>query len=559
MNADDVPVSVLAHVPRRTDVIRTAIRSPRLRRLLVAYLFFCITEWGAWMAVLVWAYGEGGVRGASILSVVQLVPTALLAPVIAGWCSRFRRPHALTLAYAVQALALLAQALALFFAPPVVVGLTCVVSCVANSAVRPVHYAILPDLADTTPELTASNSLTGAGEAGAAFLGPLAAGLIIVPWGAGGVVLSGAVLMVAATLLVAPLRAVGGRSGSPSAHVITRTPPWRQLLSDRSARLFGAITFAEYLLLGALDILIVVLALDILGLPQSGPGLLNSAVGVGALIGTAATVVLVGMHRLTPAIMLGAAAAGVPIALAGMTHVTALAVLLVGVSGAGKLFYDVSARTLLKRSVSDGLLVGVFGMQESTMSMGLAAGAVLAPVLIAWVGTSGAFVVVGLLLPAAALAVLPGLRRADARSDVSPDDVARLMAVPFLGVLTPLVLERLVREQTERASDADAWLVREGEPGDAFFVIVAGRVEVTQRGSVLRELGPGDWFGELALLHDVPRTASVRSLSQATFVVLSREAFLSAVTGFAPSVEVADRHAERYLDLSTDLDEDLGA
>lgn len=193
------------------------------------------------------------------------------------------------------------------------------------------------------------------------------------------------------------------------------------------------------------------------------------------------------------------------------------------------------------------------------MSMGLAAGAVLAPVLIAWVGTSGAFVVVGLLLPAAALAVLPGLRRADARSDVSPDDVARLMAVPFLGVLTPLVLERLVREQTERASDADAWLVREGEPGDAFFVIVSGRVEVTQRGSVLRELGPGDWFGELALLHDVPRTASVRSLSQATFVVLSREAFLSAVTGFAPSVEVADRHAERYLDLSTDLDEDLGA
>ncbi len=193
------------------------------------------------------------------------------------------------------------------------------------------------------------------------------------------------------------------------------------------------------------------------------------------------------------------------------------------------------------------------------MSAGLACGALAAPLLIALAGTSGAFVFVGLLLPAATLLVLPGLHRADARSEISPADVARLRAVPFLGVLAPLVLERLVREQTERAVDTDTWLVREGELGDAFYVVGSGRVEVTQHGTLLRELGPGDWFGELALLRGVPRTASVRSLSEATLVVLGREAFLRAVTGVTRSAEVAAGHAARYTDLRGELDEDHGA
>jgi MFS family permease len=558
MDGNEGPAAVPARVPRRTDALRTTARSPRLRRLLAAYVLFCVTEYAAWIAVLVWAYGVGGVRGASVISVVQLVPTALLAPVVAAWCSRLSRPHALTLAYAVLAATLVVQAVALLVAPPVLVGLACAVACVANSAVRPVHYAILPDLAETTGELTASNSLSGGSEAGAMFLGPLLAGLIMVSVGPAGVVLVGAVLIGAATVLVAPLRTVGGKSGPVSAHVIIRTPPWKDLLRDPAARLFGATTFAEYLLLGALDILLVVLALDILGLPQSGVGLLNSAAGVGALVGTAATVLLVGARRLTPAILVGALTAGLPIALAGATHVTGVALLLVAVAGGGKLFYDVAARTLLQRSVSERLLVGVFGMQESTMSIGLATGAVLTPLLITWVGTTGAFVVVGLLLPGAAVVVLPGLRRADARSDVSPDDVARLMAVPFLAVLTPLLVERLVREQTERSVPAGTWVVTEGDLGDAFYVVAAGRVEVTQRGTLLRELGPGDWFGELALLRGVARTASVRSTTACTFVVLSREAFLGAVTGFARSVEAADAHAERYVDLP-EVEDDRGA
>jgi MFS family permease len=437
---------------------------------------------------------------------------------------------------------------ALIVASPVLVYAAAALACVANSATRPVHYAVLPDIAETAEELTASNAMSRGAEAVAAFIGPLATGLLMVPWGPGGPVLAGGGLVGLAAMLVLPLNSrTGGSSRRPQPGA---TAAWRGLVRDPTARLFGVLTFAENVLFGALDILLVVLALDLLGLPESGPGVLNSAVGVGALVGTTATVVLVGQRRLTLAVVVGAVVAGVPIAFAGFAPSTALAVLLVAIAGGGRLFYDVGAFTLLQRSVSDRMLVGVFGLLESTMSAGMAFGAVLAPVLISLAGAPGAFVVVGLLLPVAALVCVRGLQRADTRSQVAPEDVTRLMGVPFLKFLTPLVVERLVREQGRLSVSAGAWLVREGETGDAFYVVESGRLEVIRAGAVIRELGPGDWFGEVALLRDVPRTASIRSLSDVALCVLGRDAFLAAVTGAPRSMEAAHSEASaRYTDL----------
>jgi MFS family permease len=529
---------------RRGTAIRAAAASPRLRRLLVSYLAFCVTEWCFWIAPLVWAYDVGGVRAASLMSVVELVPTALLAPVVASWCDRLRRPRALVAGYLAQLVTLAVLGVALTVAPPVPVFVAAALTCIANSATRPVHYAILPDIAETAEELTASNAMSSGAEAAAAFLGPLATGLLMVPWGPGAPVLAGAGLIGVAALVVLPLdRGPIGREGRAET---TGSPPgWRSLVRDPTARLFGVLTFAENVLFGALDILIVVLALDLLGLPRSGPGLLNSAVGVGALVGTGATLVLVGLRRLTPAVVLGAVVAGVPIAFAGLAHSTVPAVILVAVAGAGRLFYGVGSFTLLQRSVSDRMLVGVFGVLESMMSAGMASGAVLAPVLISLAGASGAFVVVGLLLPVTALACLRGLHRADTRSQVATQDVARLQQIPFLGYLTPLVLERLVREQTRFTAPPGTCVVREGDPGEAFFVIESGHLSVSRGGVPVGELGPGDWFGELALLRDAPRSASVRALDRVSLVVLDRAAFLDAVTRGPRPLEAAYHEAAR--------------
>lgn len=536
-----------AESPGRGAVLRTAAGNGRLRRVLAAYFLFDAAEWGAWIATLVWAYGIGGVRGASLMSVVQLVPAALAAPVVASWCERRSRARALAQGYAAQSVCFAGLGISLISGVVPVVAVAAVASCIAITATRPVHNAILGDLADTTAELTASNSLSGTCDASAAFVGPLVIGLLMVPWGPGGAVLVVGCWMAVASVLVMSLttRRPAPQVGSDNESGVR----WRALVRDPTARIFAMTTFTEYLLLGSLDILLVVLALDILALPQSGPGVLNSAVGVGGMVGTAATVMLVGRRHLAGAVILGALLAGVPVALAAAASTEFVAFPLVALSGAGKSFYDVAARTLVQRSMADRLLVSVFAMQESLMSIGIAAGAVVTPLLIAVAGTSGAFVLVGLLLPVLSLVIMPGLRRVDSRSVVSPEDVSRLQRVPFLAVLPPLMVERLAKEQTQHDVPAGAWLVRQGDRGDAFYVIESGRLEVTQQDSVLRELGPGDWFGELALLHDVPRTASVRALTEVSVMALERRAFLSAVTGVSQSVEAARADARRYPDL----------
>jgi MFS family permease len=485
------------------------------------------------------------------MTVVELVPTMLLAPTVARWCTRASRARALALGYLAQLVTLAALGFALADAPALVAYAAAAVTCVANSATRPVHYAILPDIAETTEELTASNAMSSGAESVAAFLGPLAAGLLMVPWGPGGVVLASAALVGVSVVLVA--RPALGTRATGTAPAIAAAPGWRSVLADPTSRKFGVLTLAAYALLGALDILLVVLAIDVLGMSASGPGLLNSAAGAGALVGTAATLLLVGLPRLRAAIVTGAVVAGVPIAFAGIGHSVAIAVVLVAFSGGGRVFHAVASFTLLQRALPQRMLVTVFGLLESTMSAGMALGALVTPVLISLVGITSTFVIVGLLLPVVAILTLPGLRRADEQSTVAPEDVARLTGVPFLRLLTPLVVERLAREQTRVDEPADTLLVREGERGDAFYVVASGRLEVTKGGAPVRDLGPGDWFGELALLRDAPRSASVRAMTDVGLAVLDREAFLGAVTGVPRSVEAARREAvERYDDMPGD-------
>ena len=89
-------------VQGRWAVTRAALASGRLRRVLVAFLVFNVVEWATWIAILVWAFAHGGLRSSSLVAMVQLVPAALLAPVIAAWSGRRRPTTALVTGYAVQ-------------------------------------------------------------------------------------------------------------------------------------------------------------------------------------------------------------------------------------------------------------------------------------------------------------------------------------------------------------------------------------------------------------------------------------------------------------------------
>lgn len=536
----------------RTAVLREALSSPRLRRVLLAYFVFNVAEWANWIALLVWAFARDGVRGASVIALVQLVPAAVLAPVAAQALTRLSTGRALRVGYVAQAATQLALGLALLVgAPYAVVAGAAALYAVAMTLTRPAHNTVVPELCETTGQLTASNAAGGMTESAANIAGPLVSGLVVALWAPGGLVIvmglatMGAVLAVGFGLNGAQVdnADVGVDATAPPAPAPARAGI-RDVLADPSARVLTVMVAAEYVLVGMMDILLVVLALDVLDLSDAGPGLLNSALGVGGLIGAAFTFTLIGRQRLGPALMLGAIAAGLAFAASGLLSLTAPVVVLLALSGAGKLFFDVTCRTFVQRLLPDRLLTAVFGLTEALMMAGLAVGSLAAPLLVHAVGARTAFLVAGLFLPVVAVASATRLRQMDAASEVPTEVVEHLRSVPALSFLPARVLERMAMEATVvEATDGEA-VVTEGERGRHFFVIGSGQLEVTRGSDRLRTLGPGDWFGELALLRDVPRTATVTSIGSTSLWSVEREAFLASVGATAATLQAVREHGD---------------
>jgi hypothetical protein len=319
------------------------------------------------------------------------------------------------------------------------------------------------------------------------------------------------------------------------------------VLHDPAARLLTVLVGAEYALLGMLDILLVVLALDLLEMSAAGPGLLNSALGVGGILGASFTVVLIGARRLAPAVVVGGVAVGLSVAVAGFATVPAAAMVVIALAGGGKVFFDVSLRTFVQRLLPDRLLTAVFGVQESVMMAGIAVGSAAAPLLVTGPGTVPAFVVAGVFLPAVSLAGWRALSRLDAATVIPADRLALLQGVPMFDVVAPRVVERLALFSTSEHRPARAAITVEGEVGDLFYVIVSGEVVVSHGQEEIRRLGPGDWFGELALLHaDAHRTATVTAAVPVDLLALDRTTFLTALGGAPRSQTIATEYAREH-------------
>jgi MFS family permease len=514
-----------------------------MRGALAAYFLFNLNEWASWIALLVWAYDAEGVRGASAIAVAQLVPSAVLASPAAAWLGRMRGPRALRLGYAAQAVSMAVVGVAVLLEVPFVVA--CVVaacSAVTMTFTRPVHHALLPEISDTAAELTAGNAGSGSMEAAAIFLGPLVSGILTAWWHPGGVLVA---MGAASTLGVLCTLGLGpgvphtfddGSDTGPSAS--------RSVLRDPAARLLSGMVAAEYVLIGTLDILIVVLALDILETSSAGPGVLNSAAGLGGVVGAAFTVVLIGSRRLAPVLVAAAVVAGVPIALAGLSTSVLPAFALIALGGAGKVFFDVTVRTFVQRLLPDRLLTAMFGLNEATSMAGLALGAVVAPALVTGLGPALAFVVTGLFLPVVAGLAWWTLGRLDASTVVPADRLALLQEVSVFAPLAPRVVERLALFSGREWHEPGVAVVREGEVGDLFYVIESGEAVVAHGSDTIRRLGAGDWFGELALLHaDRHRTATVTADTLLTLLTVDRTTFLTALAGAPRSRSAVDDHA----------------
>ena len=443
---------------------------------------------------------------------------------------------------------------------PVWVVYLCIalVSC-ALTLTRPVYSAMLSSLAHTPEELTAANAVSSWAEGLGVFAGPMIAGLLLAVSGAGLAFVAMALAQIAAAVLALGVSShpdAAGKAAAPATHTSLMrevAEGFRELRHEKGASVLLLLVGCQFAIIGMLDVLSVELAFSVLSLDPSGPGILSAALGVGGLFGATFAMIRLAQKRLASPFVLGALANGVPLLLFGLPLAFELmaAVALLAVAGSGKSFADVTGRTLLQRSVRGDPLARVFGLQEGLSDAGMALGTVLAPILVLWFGARGALVGAGLLLPAAAVLSWSRLQVLDKRAIVPERELGILRRIPFLGPLNPLILERLASRVVPVTGSYGDVVIRQGDPGDRFYAIEEGKVRVTVHGRHIAELGPGTYFGEIALLRNVVRTASVTALGPVKLLALEREEFLVAVTGSQRSAEVVEAEVARRLDEDT--------
>ena len=270
-----------------------------------------------------------------------------------------------------------------------------------------------------------------------------------------------------------------------------------------------------------------------------------SAIGVGGLIGAAATVLLIGRSKLSPAVAGGMILTGLSIAAVAFTLLPLVAWLLLALSGLGKAFVDVAGRTLLHRAVRPDILSRIFGVQESMVMGGVAVGAIIAPILIDRLSPEGALIATGVFLPAVGLLAWIQIRKLDTEALLPGPGFVRLEAIPMFASLPLGSLEQLSRDLIPITAAPGIDIFSQGDDGDMVYIVDQGHVEIIRHGSVINTNGPGEYFGEIALLRDIPRTATVRAVDEVHLYALTREVFLEAVTGSSKSHELAHAEATR--------------
>jgi MFS family permease len=532
-----------------------------LLRVLAAYLLFTLTEYAVWIAMLVFAYSRGGTAVAALVAVAQLVPAAVVAPVVAAVADRRSPVGLLAGGYLVQATAMAGTAAAVSAGTPLAAYAGAVVAATAVTTTRPAQATLIPSVAATPDQLTAANVVAGWMEAAGAAAAGLLAGVLISLAGVGSVFAVCAGLGLLAALLVAgrgwagraaPMAAAEQDAGAPAKASAAAGigEGLRLAVRQPRLRLMLALLTADAVVIGALDLLVVILALTVLGRSPGWAGYLQFAFAAGALLAATVSAVLVG-RRLGGPIL--AAALAFSIALAAIAFGLGLAgtVALLAVAGAGHSLLEVATRTLLQRSVPPQLIGRIFGVLEGLMMAGLALGALLVPALAHLGGSRLAVLGVAAVLPLAAVAGGRAVFRLDAGTAVPVVEIALLRSLPLFAELPAPAIEGLAAALRPVQLSAGAVLIRQGDPGDAYFAIAAGELDAEQDGQFLGRYGRGDGVGEIALLRDVPRTATVTAHTAATVYRLDRDLFLTAVLGHAPTRRQADRIAAARLAAKT--------
>lgn len=521
-------------------------RNANLRWLELAWAASIVGHYAFLIAVSVYAYNVGGEGAVGLVFLARLIPAALIAPFAGMLGDRFPRERVLLWTNVTRIVLVAASAAAVFAdADPLVVYGLSIAATIATTPFRSSQAALTPGLARTPDELTAANAVAAGIESIAVFAGPALAGVLLAVASEGTVFLITAGLIVASAFFVLlihlehadrPKRELDASTIAAERlagfTVLARNPPLRTMMALLAGQTF---------VFGAVNVFIVISAMELLDLGEGGVGYLNAAIGVGAFIGAVGALSLTGARRLSPAFLVGILMIGLPLIAIGFSQNVTVAVVAFALMGVGSSLVDVSGLTLVQRAVPEDVLARVFGVIQMIFLATIGIGAALVPALVSWLGIETSFYVAGAFLPL--LVVLFGrtVARIDAQAEAPEADELRLLAtVPIFAPLPGGSLEHVASRLVPLRIDPGETVIREGDEGDRFYIVAEGTLDVSQDGITISELEPGGYFGEIALLRDVARTATVKAKTSAVLYALDRNEFLAAVTGHPQSAEAAE-------------------
>jgi len=520
-------------------------RNPDLRRVQLAWAAMSFATWAYAIALAVYAFDISGAAGVGLVALLRLLPGALAAP-FAGLLGDTYSRRKVLIASAVATAAVLAvsSAAATSDGAPAIVFGAAVAFALVTAAYLPVQAALLPQLARTPQELSAANVVLSAMDNGGFLVGAVGAGVLLTLGGPESVFGLAAGLGVVATLLLARVapdqRPDYVREPEPGRVARETLSGAATIVADRRLRVLILLLTILVFFEGMIDVLVVVVALDLLGLGEGSVGYLNAAWGVGALLAGAVAAVLLHRRKLALGIGVGALVIGAAAALMAGWPVAGAAYGALALFGAGYTLAEVAGKTFLQRLASDEVLARVFASQETLRFAAAALGSIVAPLLIALFGIEGALLAAGAVVPLFAIVRWSALKAFETGVPVDRDRYELLRSNAIFQPLPVATLQRVCHDLEPVEIAAGTEVITQGDRGDRFYLIAAGEVAVIRDGVHCGTGLSGASFGEIALIRDVPRTATVRACCQTRLLALGRDQFITAVTGFPRSRQLTD-------------------
>lgn len=417
-----------------------SIRDPRLRAAQLSFVLAWIAEWAFTVAIGVVAYQDAGALGVGMVGLLRMLPAAVVAPFVAPLADRVRRERFLV-GIALARTAAFAAIAGFVATGTAAVYVVAVVAAVAGTLFRPVHSALLPSLCGSARELSAANVSRGLLDSVATFVGPLLATLLLGPAQLPAVFGAAAACSVLSGVALLRLRIPALVSRRPAAD--TRVGLGAVVRNRPLALLFG-LTAVQTATRGAVSVLLVVVAIDLLRIGDAGVGLLTTAIGAGAVVGSLGASLLSGSARLAVWFGVGTALWGAPLVLVGAIPSVGTTLAMLACVGVGNALVDVGLFTLPPRLVPDGVLARAFTILESVIALSVGVGAVVAPLLIDVLGVRAALIVVGVVAPVVVLLSWARLRALDSAMAERDQRIATLVGTRLDLPMT--AIERIARE-----------------------------------------------------------------------------------------------------------------